>query len=367
MEIGIIGLPQTGKKTLFRLLTDGTAADGQGTQPAAKKPNVGLSKVHDDRLLELAARYNPRAVTPALIKYLLLPRLSKNSEENRETLKAISTVDAICHVVRAFDDETVFHVDATVDPLRDIRYVHSELLLADLIFSEGRIERLEKELKRKNEPAREKELQLMRSVVEHLNGEKPLRLMALSDEDKKLLNAYPLLTRKNMIVALNVHENDLASDALLQRVEAACRDDGIHCVQVSLKIEEELAAIENDEERMTFCSELGITRSALEQITRLSYDALDRISFFTVGEDEVRAWTIPSDAYAPQAGGAIHSDIERGFIRAEHMHYDDLIACGSEQRVKEAGRLSLKGKDYQVQDGDILNFLFNVQAGKGRN
>jgi hypothetical protein len=367
MEIGIIGLPQTGKKTLFRLLTDGTAADGQGMQHVARKPNVGLSKVHDDRLLELAARYNPRAVTPALIKYLLLPRLSKNSEENRETLKAISTVDAICHVVRAFDDETVFHVDGTVDPLRDILYVHSELLLADLIFSEGRIERLEKELKRKNEPAREKELQLMRSVVEHLSGEKPLRLMALSDEEKKVLNAYPLLTRKNMIVALNVHENDLASDALLQRVEAACRDDGIHCVQASLKIEEELAAIENGEERMTFCSELGITHSALEQITRLSYDALDRISFFTVGEDEVRAWTIPSNASAPQAGGAIHSDIERGFIRAEHMHYNDLIVCGSEQKVKEAGRLSLKGKDYQVQDGDILNFLFNVQDGKGRN
>jgi hypothetical protein len=367
MEIGIIGLPQTGKKTLFRLLTDGTSADGKAMQHAAKKPNVGLSKVHDDRLLELAARYNPRAVTPALIKYLLLPRLSKNSEENRETLKAISTVDAICHVVRAFDDETVFHVDATVDPLRDIRYVLSELLLADLIFSEGRIERLEKELKRKSEPVREKELQLMRSVVEHLSGEKPLRLMTLSDEEKKVLNSYPLLTRKNMIVALNVHENDLVSDALLQRVEAACSDDGIHCVQVSLKIEEELAAIDNDEERMTFCSELGITRSALEQITRLSYDALDRISFFTVGEDEVRAWTIPSNAFASQAGGTIHSDIERGFIRAEHMHYDDLIACGSEQKVKEAGRLSLKGKDYQVQDGDILNFLFNVQDGKGRN
>ena len=367
MEIGIIGLPQTGKKTLFKLLTDSVSADEQSGHHATKKPNIGLSKVHDDRLLKLAAKYNPRAVTPALIKYLLLPGLSKNSQENREALKAISTVDAICHVVRAFNDETVFHVDGTMDPLRDISYVQSELLLADLIFSEGRIERLEKELKRKNEPAREKELQLMRSVVEHLSGEKPLRLMPLSDEDKKVLNAYPLLTRKNMIVALNVHENDLASDALLRRVEAACSDDAIHCVQVSLKIEEELAAIENDEDRMTFCSELGITRSALEKITRLSYEALDRISFFTVGEDEVRAWTSPCNVSAPQAGGAIHSDIERGFIRAEHMHFDDLISCGSEQKVKETGRLSLKGKDYQVQDGDILNFLFNVQDGKGRN
>jgi len=367
MEIGIIGLPQTGKKTLFKLLTDSISADEQSGHHAAKKPNIGLSKVHDDRLLKLAAKYNPRSVTPALIKYLLLPGLSKNSQENREALKAISTVDAICHVVRAYNDETVFHVDGTVDPLRDITYVQSELLLADLIFSESRVEHLEKEVKRKNDPAREKELQLMRSIVEHLSSEKPLRLMALDNEEKKILNAYPLLTRKNLIVALNVHENDLASDALLQRVEDACGKDGTHCVQVSLKIEEELAAIENDEERKTFCSELGITRSALEKITRLSYEALDRISFFTVGEDEVRAWTIPCNASAPQAGGAIHSDIERGFIRAEHMHFDDLISCGSEQKVKEAGRLSLKGKDYQVQDGDILNFLFNVQDGKGRN
>ena len=367
MEIGIIGLPQTGKKTLFKLLTDNVSADEQSGHHATKKPNIGLSKVHDDRLLKLAAKYNPRAVTPALIKYLLLPGLSKNSQENREALKAISTVDAICHVVRAFNDETVFHVDGTVDPLRDITYVQSELLLADLIFSESRVEHLEKEVKRKNDPAREKELHLMRSIVEHLSSEKPLRLMALDNEEKKILNAYPLLTRKNLIVALNVHENDLTSDTLLKRAEDACGKDGTHCVQVSLKIEEELAAIENDEERMLFCSELGIARSALEQITRLSYDALDRISFFTVGEDEVRAWTIPSNAFAPQAGGTIHSDIERGFIRAEHMHYDDLIACGSEHKVKEAGRLSLKGKDYQVQDGDILNFLFNVQDGKGRN
>jgi GTP-binding protein YchF len=360
MEIGIIGLPQTGKKTLFKLLTHGMSVDGKGPNYGAKKPNIGLSKVYDERLDLLATKYNPKAVTPALIKYLLLPKLLKNSQENREALTAISTVDAICHVVRAFDNETVFHVDGTVDPLRDIQYVQSELLLADLIFSETRIERLTKDVKRKNDPAKAKELVLMKSIVEYLSSEKPLRLMPLNNEDKKMLNTYPLLTRKNMIIALNVNENDLASDELIERVETACIHDGIHCVQVSLKIEEELAAIEDEEEREAFFNELGITRSALEKITQLSYDALNRISFFTVGEDEVRAWTIRSNAYAPQAGGTIHSDIERGFIRAEHMHVDDLISFGSEQKVKEAGKLSLKGKDYQVQDGDILHFLFNV-------
>lgn len=359
MEIGIIGLPQTGKKTLFKLLTNGTAADGKG-QPGTRIPNMGLSKVYDERLYQLATKYNPKAVTPAIIKYLLLPKLSKNSQENREALKAISTVDAICHVVRAFDDETVFHVDGSVDPLRDVNYVQSELLLADLIFCEARVERLAKDIKRKNEPAKEKELYLMQSAVEYLGSEKPLRKMSLTDDDKKILNGYPLLTRKNMIIALNVNDSELLSDELVRQVKSSCIHDGIHCVQVSLKIEEELAAIEDEEERGAFCNELGITRSALEQITRLSYDALDRISFFTVGEDEVRAWTVPSNAFAPQAGGAIHSDIERGFIRAEHMHYDDLLSLGSEQKVKEAGKLSLKGKDYRVRDGDILNFLFNV-------
>ena len=360
MEIGIIGLPQTGKKTLFNLLTHGTSAATQGPDRSAKKANIGLSKVHDDRLNQLATKYNPKAVTPAIIQYLLLPKLSKNSEENREAFTAISTVDAICHVVRAFDNEAVFHLDGTVDPLRDVEYVHSELLLADLIFCETRIERLNKDIKRKHDLTKEKELALMKRVEEHLNGEKPLRVMPLNDEEKKILNAYPFLTRKNMIIALNVNENDLTSDELMQRIEAACVTDGIHCMQVSLKIEEELAEIEDRTEREIFFDELGIHRSALEKITQLSYAALNRISFFTVGEDEVRAWTVHHRACAPQAGGAIHSDIERGFIRAEHMHFGDLISFGSEQKVKEAGKLTLKGKDYQVRDGDILHFLFNV-------
>jgi GTP-binding protein YchF len=360
MEIGIIGLPQTGKKTLFKLLTQGGSAAVQVAAGSRKKANIGLSKVYDERLDQLVQRYNPKAVTPAVITYLLLPKLSKNSEENREAFTAINTVDAICHVVRAFDDDSVFHVDGAVDPLRDIEYVQSELLLADLIFTETRIERLTKDIKRKNDPAKQKELDLMNSIVKHLDNEKPLRTMPLNEDEQKILNAFPFLTRKNMITVLNVNENDLASDELLQGVKASCERDGTHCVQVSCKIEEELASIEDKEERDAFCKELGIHRSALEKITRLSYYALNRVSFFTVGEDEVRAWTVRNNAYAPQAGGAIHSDIERGFIRAEHMRFEDLISLGSEQKVKDAGKFSLKGKEYQVQDGDILHFLFNT-------
>lgn len=360
MEIGIIGLPQTGKKTLFKLLTQGGSAALQGAAGSGKKANIGLSKVYDERLDQLVERYNPKAVTPAMITYLLLPKLSKDSDQNREAFTAISTVDAICHVVRAFDDDSVFHVDGTVDPLRDIEYVQSELLLADLIFTETRIERLTKDIKRKSDPAKQKELDLMQRIVKHLDSEKPLSLMSLNDAEQKILNAYPFLTRKNMIIVLNVSENDLASDELIERVKASCEGHGIHIVQVSCKIEEELASIEDKEEREAFFKELGINRSALEKITRLSYDALNRVSFFTVGKDEVRAWTVRNNSFAPQAGGTIHSDIERGFIRAEHMRFEDLISLGSEQKVKDAGKLSLKGKDYQVQDGDILHFLFNV-------
>ena len=360
MEIGIIGLPQTGKKTLFKLLTQGGSSAIQGAVRSGKKSNIGLSKVYDERLDQLVQQYNPKAVTPAMITYLLLPKLSKNSEENREAFTAINTVDAICHVVRAFDDNSVFHVDGTVDPLRDIEYVQSELLLADLIFTETRIERLNRDIQRKSDPAKQKELDLMQRIVKHLESEKPLSLMSLNDAEQKISNAYPFLTKKNMIIVLNVNENDLASDELIERVKASCELDGIHIVQVSCKIEEELASIEDKEEREAFFKELGITRSALEKITRLSYDALNRVSFFTVGKDEVRAWTVRNNAFAPQAGGSIHSDIERGFIRAEHMRFEDLISLGSEQKVKEAGKFSLKGKDYQVQDGDILHFLFNT-------
>lgn len=360
MEIGIMGLPQTGKKTLFALLTEGSLKGNAPHQKGKKDPGIGISIVYDERLYRLAKIYNPKKVIPATIKYILLPKLSKNSEENRTVFRSITTVDAICQVVRAFDDDRIFHIDGSIDPARDIDYVESELLLNDLIFTEARIERIKKEIKHRNNLAMKKELEIMEHIIEQLNNEVPLRLVKFTDDEKKIINAYPYLTRKNMLIVLNVGEDDLNSNKLIAQLEKKFSSKGMYFVQVSCKIEMELSEIEDKEEKEAFLQELGIKHSALEKVTQMSYKALGLLSFFTVGKDEVRAWTIRNNTLAPQAGGVVHSDIERGFIRAEHMRIEDLLELGSEAKVRENGKLSLKGRDYIVQDGDVLNFLFNV-------
>lgn len=359
MEIGIIGLPQTGKKILFSLLTQ-SGIKTEDTERAKRNQDIGISKVVDSRIDMLADMYKPEKTVPAMIKYILVPRLSNNSDENREALKAIANVDALCHIVRAFSDETVFHMNGSVDPMRDIAFVESELLLNDMVFVENRIQKLEKDLKRKSDQTLIKELELMKKLHVALDEEKPLRIIALDEIEKKMLRAYPLLTLKNMFIALNVDEDQLRSDSLIKSCEETYAHHGMFFVQMSCKIEHELAEIDDVSERKAFLDDLGITASALEQITRLSFNALNLVSFFTVGKDEVRAWTVPNGCLAPQAGGAIHSDIERGFIRAEHMRVEDLLEYGSEQKVKDEGKFSLKGKEYIVHDGDILHFRFNV-------
>jgi ribosome-binding ATPase len=359
MELGIIGLPQVGKKTLFSLLTNSAPAIEENKK-SKRNQDIGISKVIDTRIDKLADMYQPEKVVPATIKYILVPRLSNNSDENREALKAIANVDALCHVVRAFTDDTVFHMNGSVDPLRDIAFVESELLLNDLVFIENRIQKMEKDLKRKNDQNAVKELELMKKLHVALEEEKPLRVIGLDEHEKKMLRAYPLLTLKNMFIALNVDEDQLRSDILLKKCHASYSQKGMFFVQMCCKIEHELAEIEDIAEKKAFLDDLGIEASALEQITRLSFNALNVLSFFTVGKDEVRAWTVPQGCCAPQAGGAVHSDIERGFIRAEHMRVEDLLSYGSEQKVKDEGKFSLKGKEYIVQDGDILHFRFNV-------
>jgi len=359
MEIGIIGLPQTGKKTLFSLLTQSTGR-GNNAEKSKRPQDIGISKVFDSRLDKLAEMYQPEKVVPATIKYILVPRLSKNSDENREALKVIANVDALCHVVRDFDDETVFHMDGSIDAVRDISFVESELLLNDLIFVENRLEKLEKDLRRKSDQRLIYEQTVMQKLHTALEAEKPLRVIELADDEKKLLRAYPLLTLKNMFIALNVAEDALRSDDLIKKCEEHFLKTNMYFMQMSCKIEHELVEIEDPDEKNVFLEDLGISSSALEKITRLSFNALDLISFFTVGKDECRAWTVHKGCLAPQAGGAVHSDIERGFIRAEHMLVEDLLALGSEQKVKDSGKFSLKGKDYVVQDGEILHFRFNV-------
>ncbi len=356
MQIGLIGFPQAGKKTLLRLLTGvdvaAAAPDRHGAVP-------GICPVRDPRIERLVGMYKPAKTTPATIQYLLLPDLTKDSAKNQAFFSALLNVDALACVVRAFADETVFHVDGSVDPLRDIEAMQAELLLNDLLFIEKRLERLAKESMKKGGAEREREQALYQRLQAHLNDNKPLRTLTIDQQEHKLLTSAPLLTRKACLIVLNVGESDISDAKLSDEVARRCAGQQVAVVRLSAKIEGELAQLD-PAERQVFMKELGITEPAIDGLTRVSYEALGLISYFTVGPDEVRAWTIRRGALAPEAGGAIHSDIERGFIRAELIKYGDLLSLGSEPAVASAGKAYLKGKDYRVEDGDILNFRFNV-------
>ena len=357
MHVGLIGLPQAGKKTLLRLLT---RVDARSVAPGNGGVVPGVSPVRDPRVERLAAMYRPKKVTPATIQYLLMPDLTKDSAKNQELLKALLSVDVFAHVVRAFTDETVFHLEGSVDPLRDIDTVQAELILNDLLFIEKRLERIAKEQARRGGVDRSKEQALLTALQAHLNENRPLRTLPMDPEAETVLSGAPLLTRKAFLIILNVGEDAIQDSRLAEQVTQRCASQAIHVVQVSAKIEEELFQLDDPSERAAFLKDLGIAESAIDRLTRVSYEALGLISYFTVGADEVRAWTVRRGASAAEAGGVIHSDIERGFIRAEQMAYNDLVALGSEQAVASAGKAQLKSREYIVEDGDILNFRFNV-------
>ena len=357
MQIGLLGLPQSGKKTLLRLLT---GVDAPAVASHNGGPVPGICPVRDPRVDRLAAMYRPKKVTPATIQYLLMPDLTKDSAKNQELLKALQLVDVLAAVVRAFPDESVFHLEGSVNPLRDIATVQTELILNDLLFVEKRLERIAKEQSRRGGADYAKEQALLNTLQAHLNENLPLRTLSLEAEERKSLSGAPLLTRKPLLLILNVGEDRIQDRLGLEEVKPRTADQCVHLVQVSAKIEEELSQLDDPTERAAFLKELGIAESAIDGLTRVSYDALGLISYFTVGEDEVRAWTVRCGASAAEAGGVIHSDIERGFIRAELIKYGDLIALGSEQAVASAGKAQLKGKEYLVEDGDILSFRFNV-------
>lgn len=356
MKIGIIGLPQTGKKTLFQVLT-GVAA-GEHTEQG--KPVVGVADIQDPRFDTLEAMYKPRKQVRARIDFALLPRLESEAIAQGNVFRDISDVDALCHVVRAFADEAVYHVSGSVDPERDIESVNAELIMHDQIFVEKRLERIQSNLKKAKDPAQQRVQALLEKMRQHLEHEQPLRLMELSPEENLLVRSYPFTTRKQMIIALNVAEDALGDTALLERVAARCRAENVTTMQVSAKVESEVAALESAQERQEFLEELGIGEPALTTLSRLSIEALGLISFFTVGQDEVRQWLVHKGATAPDAAGVIHSDLQRGFIRAEVMRYDELMASGSEAALKTDGKIGVKGRDYIVADGDILNIRFNV-------
>lgn len=356
MKVGIIGLPQTGKKTLFQVLT-GARLREQGGAP---KPVPGTADIRDQRFDRLVAMYSPKKETRARLDLVLLPKIEKETISRGDIFREINDVDALCHVVRVFEDEAIYHQSGSVDPFRDVETVNSELLMHDQIFVEKRIERLEISIKKIKDDKQVKELELLRRMLEHLESEKPLRLMEFTEEEELLLRSYPLITRKELILAFNVSEEQLADPSLLQRIQPICEKDKLEAMLVSAQVESEIVQLDSEEEKQEFLKDLGIKEPALEVLTKLCLKALGRISFFTVGPDEVHQWLVRVGSPAPVAAGAIHSDLQRGFIRAEVCKYDELVEYGSEAELKKLGKFCLQGKDYIVEDGDIVNIRFKV-------
>lgn len=356
MKIGIIGLAQTGKKTLFQILT-GQEVNLQGGAP---KPIPGTADILDPRFDTMVEMYAPKKEVRARIDLVLLPRLEQENIARGDIFRDIADMDAVCHVVRAFEDEAIYHPDGSVDPVRDVEMVSSELLMHDQIFVEKRIERIQEMIKKKKDEAQLKELALMERMLSHLEAENPLRLMDITPEEDLLIRSYPFITRKEMILALNVSEEELGSDRLLKSLETLCSDQSMVAMTVSAKVEAEIAMLDDAEEREAFLEDMGIRETALGVLTRLCLSALGLVSFLTVGKDEVRQWLVCKNSPAPVAAGVIHSDLQRGFIRAEVMKYDELVDHGSEAALKKAGKVYVQGKDYIVEDGDILNIRFSV-------
>jgi ribosome-binding ATPase len=355
MKIGIIGLPNSGKKTLFKLLTG-----VQAVTTAEQKSIPGIAEIRDNRFTFLSGLYKPKKNAPAQISMELMPDLDKRIIQEGSIFKDIANLDALCFVVRSFNDESVYHVSGSINPERDIEEIISELILHDLLFIEKRMERIVKNLKKPGAEQYKKEEAVLLSFKKHLEKDFPLRTYEISEEDKKIILSYPFITLKEMIIVINAGDNDLSDLKFKDKLSDKYFSHSIKIMQISAKLEAEIQALESGEERAEFMLVSGISESAVNQLSRLCMEALGLISFFTVGEDEVKQWLIRKDSLAPEAAGAIHSDIERGFIRAEVMKYGDFVAHGSEEKLKQVGKYYVMGKDYPVGDGDIINFRFNV-------
>ena len=366
MKLGIVGLPNVGKSTLFNSLTK-AGAESANYPFCTIDPNVGVVTVPDERLNVLGEMYHTKKIIPAAIEFVdiagLVKGASKGEGLGNQFLANIREVDAIVHVVRCFEDSNIVHVDGSIDPLRDIETINLELIFSDLEILERRISKAARAAR--NDKTIAKELALMERIKAHLeDGKMAKSFDDINDEDEQQwLESYNLLTYKPVIFAANVAEDDLADDgtsnAGVQAVREYAKREDCEVFVVCAEIEQEIAELDDDEKSM-FLEELGLKESGLEKLIKASYSLLGLISYLTAGEPEVRAWTIKKGTKAPQAAGKIHSDFERGFIRAEIVSYDDLMACGTYNAAKEKGLVRLEGKDYVVQDGDIILFRFNV-------
>ena len=366
MKLGIVGLPNVGKSTLFNSLTK-AGAESANYPFCTIDPNVGVVTVPDERLNVLGEMYHTKKIIPAAIEFVdiagLVKGASKGEGLGNQFLANIREVDAIVHVVRCFEDSNIVHVDGSIDPLRDIETINLELIFSDLEILERRISKAVRAAR--NDKTIAKELALMERIKAHLeDGKMAKSFDDINDEDEQQwLESYNLLTYKPVIFAANVAEDDLADDgasnAGVQAVREYAKREDCEVFVVCAEIEQEIAELDDDEKSM-FLEELGLKESGLEKLIKASYSLLGLISYLTAGEPEVRAWTIKKGTKAPQAAGKTHSDFERGFIRAEIVSYDDLMACGTYNAAKEKGLVRLEGKDYVVQDGDIILFRFNV-------
>jgi GTP-binding protein YchF len=357
MKTGIIGLPQVGKTSLFQILTKvDVAASAQSHNP--REGHLGIAKVPDGRLDTLAALYNPKKLVHASVEYVDVAAIGAEALKETAFTASLREVDALAHVIRAFDDPAIAHV-GPIDPLRDIRNVDFDLMVSDLGQVEKRLERLEKDLKKQKTAEIEKEFDLIKRAKAHLETEKPLREMEMSAEDKKRVRGFMFLSEKPILYVLNVNESSELGRDLENAVqkfgltEIASRPNA-GATAICGKVEAELAEM-SDAEAAEFLSSYGLQESGLARLIRKTYELLGMISFFTVGEDECRAWTVERNSRAQVAAGAIHSDLEKHFIRAETIHWDTLLEAGSEANAKAHGTLRLEGKDYIVKDGDVMH------------
>jgi GTP-binding protein YchF len=358
MKAGILGLSLVGKSTLFQLLT-GTAAPPPGSRP---EPRVAIARVPDPRVASLAALFHPKKTTLATVEYVDVPGVAKGEGSALVDLPALRGVDAFVHVVRAFESQTVAHPEGTVDPKRDAAMLELELILADLGAVERRLERLTANIKKAKKAEDAAEHGLFLKLKEALEAERPLRELELPPEEKKRLRGYGLLSEKPLLLVANVGEDairDPAAFLAASGLEALAARPRVGVVAVSAPIEAEMAQLPPEDAR-AFREDLGLTEPGLERVIRSTYELLGLVSFLTAGEDECRAWTIPRGTKAPLAAGAIHSDIERGFIRAQVVAFEDLVAAGSLAVCREKGSLRLEGREYEVKDGDVIEFKFNV-------
>ncbi len=354
MKTGIIGLPQVGKTSLFKILTKVDVSAHANPREA----HLGVAKVPDDRLDRLATQYNPKKLTHAVVEYVDVAAIGQEALKETAFLTNLRTVDALAHVLRAFDDPAIPHVGDT-NPLRDAKTVDFDLIVSDLGQVEKRLERVEKDLKKMKTPELEREFDLLKRCKVHLEKELPLREMEISAEDEKRIRGFMFLSQKPILYVLNINESStLGSDlenavTKYNLIEIASRTNA-GATAVCGKVEAELADM-SDEESQEFLASYGLQESGLTRLIRKTYELLGVISFFTIGEDECRAWTVPKNSRAQAAAGAIHSDLEKHFIRAETIHWDKLLDAGSEANARSKGLLRLEGKEYIVQDGDVLH------------